>query len=158
MNRKLHDLMALLYTKIKHKSDLSKARLTKLVYLSDWKMSQKHGSTITNIEWLFNHYGPYVDDVVDLARDSVDFHVKVTRNAYGSMKEQIEFVGNIENCTSINLLEEEVIDEVVEETDPMYFNDFIEHVYATYPVKESNKYSVLNLPKLAKKEILVSNG
>lgn len=152
MNSKLHDLMALLYSKIGHKSDLSKARFTKLVYLADWKMSQKFGRTISNIEWLFNHYGPYVDDVADLARDSVDFNVVVTRNAYGSLKEQIEYVGDIDDCTLIDDTELAVIEEVVKETDRLYFNEFIEHVYKTFPVKESNRYSVLHLPKLAQKE------
>lgn len=47
MNKKLHDLMAFLYSKITHKADLSKARFTKLVYLADWKMSQRHGRTIS---------------------------------------------------------------------------------------------------------------
>ncbi|UYA18562.1 DUF4065 domain-containing protein [Shewanella algae] len=150
--------MALLYSKASYKADLSKARFTKLVYLADWKMSQRHGRTISNIEWLFNHYGPYVDDVVNLARDSSDFNVVITRNAYGSLKEQIEFVGDINNCKSIDVNEIQIIDEVIKETDPLYFNDFIGHVYSTYPVKECNRYSVLDLPKMAKKEILAGKG
>lgn len=158
MNKKLHDLMALLYSKISHKADLSKARLTKLVYLADWKMSQKHGRTISNIEWLFNHYGPYVDDIVNLARDSPDFNLIITRNTYGSIKEQIQFTGETNNCNSIDDDELKVIDEVAHETDPMYFNEFIEHVYSTYPVRESSRYSVLDLPKMAQKEVLANKA
>ena len=158
MNKKLHDLMASLYTKISHKDDLSKARFTKLVYLADWKMSQKHGRSISNIEWLFNHYGPYVDDVVNLARDSVDFNVIVTRNAYGSLKEKIQFDGEISNCNSLEDDEISVVEEVVRETDSLYFNDFIGHVYSTYPVKESSRYSVLDLPKMAQKEVLANKA
>jgi hypothetical protein len=146
--------MALLYSKISHKSDLSKARFTKLVYLSDWKMSQKYNRSISNIEWMFNHYGPYVEDVVDLARDSVDFNVIVTRNAYGSIKEQIQFTGDFADCDSLDEEEVYVVEEVVKETEPLYFNKFIEHVYETYPVRESNRYSTLDLPKLARKEAL----
>lgn len=158
MDRKLHDLMAFLYFKISHKADLSKARFTKLVYLVDWKMSQKYGRTISNIEWLFNHYGPYVEDVVDLARDSTDFNVVVTRNAYGSLKEQVQFLGDIHNCNSLDNDEIKIIEEVVQETDPLYFNDFINYVYSTYPVRESNRYSVLDLPKMAQKEVLANNN
>ncbi|MBH0092288.1 Panacea domain-containing protein [Pseudoalteromonas sp. SCQQ13] len=158
MSKKLHDLMAFLYSKITHKADLSKARFTKLVYLADWKMSQKHGRTISNIEWLFNHYGPYVDDVVNLARDSSDFNVVVTRNPYGSLKEQIEFVGDIKNYNSIDSDEVQVIEEIVRETDSLYFNDFIDHVYSTFPVKESNRYAVLDLPKMAQKEVLANKA
>jgi len=157
MNQKLHDLMASLYVKVSHKSDLSKARFTKLVYLSDWKMSQRYGRTISNIKWLFNHYGPYVDDVVKLARDSADFNLITTRNAYGSIKEKIEFTGSGLIEGGLDPQELEVIDEVVRETDPLYFNDFINLVYDTYPVRESSKYSILDLPKLAQKESL-ANG
>lgn len=156
MNQKLHDLMASLYLKISHKSDLSKARFTKLVYLSDWKMSQRYGRTISNIKWLFNHYGPYVDDVVKLARDSTDFNLITTRNAYGSVKEKIEFTGIGFTNGVLDSQELEVIDEVVRETDPLYFNDFINLVYDTYPVRESSKYSILDLPKLAQKESLAN--
>lgn len=156
MNKKLHDLMAFLYLKISYKADLSKARFTKLVYLADWKMSQRYGRTISHIEWLFNHYGPYVEDVVNLARDSADFNVVVTRNAYGSIKEQVQFIGDIYNCNSLDSDEIQVIEEVVRETDPLYFNDFINHVYSTYPVRESNRYSVLDLPKMAQKEVLAN--
>ena len=152
MNQKLHDMMAHICINISHKSDLSKARLTKIVYLADWKMSQLNGRQISNIEWLFNHYGPYVDDVVNLARDSTDFLITQTKNHYGSLKEQFVFQGNIINCSSLDMSEIQVIHDVIRETEPMYFNDFIKHVYSTYPVENSDRYSVLDLPKLSKKE------
>lgn len=144
--------MVFIYSKITHKSDLSKARFTKLVYLSDWKMSQEHGRSISNIDWVFNHYGPYVDDVINCAKNDIDFNVITTRNAYGSLKEQIEYVGPSQNQLHLDSDEMRVLEEVVRETDPMYFNDFINHVYETYPVRKSNRYSVFDLPKLAKKE------
>ncbi len=156
MNIKLHDLMALLYLKISHKADLSKARFTKLVYLVDWKMSQKYGRTISNIEWLFNHYGPYVDDIVDLARHSTDFNVVTTKNAYGSIKELVQFSGDIRSCNSLDSDETLVIEEVVKATDHLYFNEFLDLVYSTYPVRESNRYSVFDLPKMAMKEALAN--
>lgn len=152
MNKKLHDLMAFLCEKVSHKNDLSKARLTKLVYLTDWKMSQKHGRTISNIDWIFNHYGPYVDDIIDLARNNSDFTVLTTTNAYGSLKELIQFVGSIKDCASITKEEDLIISEVIRETDPMYFNKFIDHVYSTFPVKVSNRYARFDLPRLAEIE------
>jgi hypothetical protein len=115
-------------------------------------MSQLNGRQISNIEWLFNHYGPYVDDVVNLARDSTDFLITQTKNHYGSLKEQFVFQGNIINCSSLDMSEIQVIHDVIRETEPMYLNDFIKHVYSTYPVENSDRYSVLDLPKLSKKE------
>jgi len=153
-NKKLHDLMTVLYNRVGHKSDLSKARFTKLVYLVDWKMCQKHKESISNIKWVFNHYGPYVDDVVKEAVDSLDFEVVSTKNAYGSLKEWIHYSGNQSQTNTLTKNELSVIDEVVEETDSMYFNKFIDHVYSTYPVENSNRYSSLNLPILARKEAM----
>lgn len=111
-------------------------------------------SELLSLKWLLNHYGPYVDDVVKLARDSTDFNLIITRNAYGSVKERLEFVGSEFTNGVLDSKELEVIDEVVRETDPSYFNNFINLVYNTYPVKESNKYSILDLPKFAQKKRL----
>ena len=158
MNKKLHDVMAYFCTQIKHKSDLSKARLTKLVYLADWKMSQKHGSQISNIKWLFNHYGPYVDDVVGLARDNTDFHIIQTRNHYGSMKEQFDYVGDKKFIEDMDKDEIKVLDEIIDETESMYFNEFVDHVYSTYPVKSSNRYSTFDLQALAKRERMANKS
>jgi uncharacterized protein YwgA len=156
MNKKLHDMMAHFCYHISHKSDLSKARLTKLVYLADWKMSQINGRQISDIYWLFNHYGPYVDDVAKLAFNSTDFLITQTKNPYGSLKEEFIFRGDILQCQSLDANEIRIINDVIAETEPLYFNKFIQHVYATYPVENSNRYSVLNLPKLAKKEKMVN--
>jgi hypothetical protein len=48
--------------------ELSKPRLVKLIYLIDWKHAIDNGTQATNIQWYFNHYGPYVDDVIDLIK------------------------------------------------------------------------------------------
>ena len=39
-----------------HKRELSKARLTKLVYLADWFSALIFRRQITNINWIFNHF------------------------------------------------------------------------------------------------------
>ncbi len=125
MNKKLHEVMVFLFFSVKHKSNLSKARYTKLVYLADWKMCQRYGHPISNIDWMFNHYGPYVEDVAELAKDSVDFELIVTRNVYGSLKEMINFVGKAPDKFSLSYDETKTLSEVVQETDSMYFITFI---------------------------------
>ncbi|MEZ5576726.1 MAG: DUF4065 domain-containing protein [Candidatus Competibacteraceae bacterium] len=59
MNR-LQNIMAYFGIEYPHKFELSKARLTKMIYLADWFSSLADGKKLTDIEWLFNHYGPYV--------------------------------------------------------------------------------------------------
>jgi len=146
---KLQSIVAYLCLKYPYKSELSKARLTKLVYLADWFSSLVDGKPITNIEWLFNHYGPYVDDVVDSIRNTSEFSIECEPNGYGATKHLISFRGN-ENEINLSSRERAILNVVIEKTKSLYFNDFIDYVYSTYPVKSQERYSTLDLESLAK--------
>lgn len=148
MNR-LQNIVAYLCSNYPFKHELSKARLTKLVYLADWFSALLDDEQLTDIRWVFNHYGPYVDDVVDSAKGSRSFNILHQENHYGSSKHLVEFCGDHRD---INLSErdEEILDAVIEKTKSMYFNAFIDYVYSTYPVKASDRYAVLDLVSLAR--------
>lgn len=77
---KLEAVIAYLCENYPHKSELSKARLTKLVYLADWKSCIESNKQISGIEWVFNHYGPYVDDIYNAAILSPNFNVERSTN------------------------------------------------------------------------------
>jgi hypothetical protein len=51
---RLRDVVAYLCHEYPHKGELSKARLTKMVYLADWRSAIERGSQVTDIEWVFN--------------------------------------------------------------------------------------------------------
>lgn len=70
---KLQKIIAYFCIRYPYKGELSKARLTKLVYLADWFSALIDDHQLTDIDWLFNHYGPYVDDVFEVASRSPDF-------------------------------------------------------------------------------------
>jgi len=146
---KLQSIVAYLCSKYPHKSELSKARLTKLVYLADWFSALVDEKPMTNIEWLFNHYGPYVDDVVDSVRNVPDFSIECEQNGYGATKYVISFHGN-ENEINLSQRERAILSLAIEKTKSLYFNDFIDYVYSTYPVQSQERYSTLNLESLAK--------
>jgi uncharacterized protein YwgA len=146
---KLQSIVAYLCSKYPHKSELSKARLTKLVYLADWFSALVDGKPMTNIEWLFNHYGPYVEDVVDSVRNTQNFSIDCEQNGYGATKHVISFYGN-ENEINLSQRECAILDVAIEKTKDLYFNDFIDYVYSTYPIKSHERYSTLNLESLAK--------
>lgn len=147
---KLRSIMAYIATRYPHKNDLSKARLTKLIYLSDWFSSLLDGKQMTGIKWVFNHYGPYVDDISNIASLDDEFSIKPEKTIYGSDKYVISYCGK---NTDIELSEREesIINAVIDKTKSMYFNDFINYVYSTYPVSSSERYSEMNLEFLAKK-------
>jgi hypothetical protein len=146
----LRDVVAYLCEQYPHKNELSKARLTKMVYLADWKSAIERGCQITDILWVFNHYGPYVDDVVDSIRDDPAFEVVRTANVYGDQKELIRLREQVKYPTLTDE-DRKILDFVVERTAPKYWNDFIRLVYSTYPVMTQARHSALDLVGLAKR-------
>lgn len=147
--KKLQKIVAYFCLEYPHKSELTKARLTKMVYLSDWFSSLLDGEQLTNIEWVFNHYGPYVDDVVNSTRSALGFKIESTSNAYGAEKSIISYSG-AENDIDLSKREKDILNAVIDKTKSMYFNDFIDYVYSTFPIKSNERYSILDLPELAR--------
>ena len=64
----LHDVMTYLVSKYPHSDDLANARLTKMIYLADWRAAIRYGKQVTDFSWEFNHYGPYLHDVINEAK------------------------------------------------------------------------------------------
>ncbi|WP_170831359.1 Panacea domain-containing protein [Jannaschia faecimaris] len=142
---KLADVVAYIADRYPHKSELSKARVTKLVYLSDWKSVQAGKGQLTEIKWYFHNFGPYVDDVIDAARRDPRLKVVSTRNAYGDMKEELQYSGTGENGSRLTSREKEILNAVIEDTRGLYWKGFIKHVYDTPPIKKSQRYTFLTL-------------
>lgn len=147
---RLKDIVGYICSQYPYSSELSNARLTKLVYLADWMSAVANEEQITSIEWLFNHYGPYVDDVIQSVRNRSDFSIEYTENNYGSTKQIVKYVGDPDDINISNKAKR-VIDAVIDKTRSMYFNDFIDYVYSTYPVSSNERYSTLDLVRLARK-------
>jgi len=145
----LNDITAYLAERYPHKSELSKARLTKLVYLADWQSVKQSGNQLTDIRWYFHNFGPYVDDVVNAARNDPRLSVVKTRNAYGDLKEQIQYVGSGSEGRSLSEHARSCLNTVITETQNLYWNGFIKYVYDTPPVALSSRYTFLNLNNFA---------
>lgn len=131
-----------------YRDELSNSRLTKLVYLSDWFSCLLYGKQLTEIRWVFNHYGPYVDDIIDTARQDRLFVISYSQNFYGDNKLIISCDENYQPMISIK--EKNIIDFVIEKTKSMYFNEFIDYVYSTYPISSQQRYLNLDLVSLAR--------
>ena len=146
----LKDILYYLVSKYPHESHLSKARLTKMVYLADWRHSIKKGGQITDIEWVYNDHGPFVWDVINAAKENEDlFEIKNTTNYFGKRKTKVEennqvYIPNLEDG------EKEAIDHVIEETGKMNWDEFMKLVYSTYPIVSKDQNSKLDLSDLAK--------
>jgi uncharacterized protein YwgA len=152
---KLKDVIGYLCENYPYKDELSKARLTKMVYLADWKACVDDSRPMTDIMWRFNHYGPYVEDVVDAARSSNRFKVISENNMYGERKETVKLV-NPSEWLSLDREDKAVLDHVIKTTQNLTWNAFIKLVYSTYPVMVSERHTTLDLEKLARQYKKVS--
>ena len=144
---KLHDVIVRICTSYRYKDELSRARVTKLVYLSDWVSSLHYGGPITNTQWVFNHYGPYVGDVPATVASSPVLMESPETNAFGSPKRVITAVPGAVDGLSDS--ERAVVDAVLGHTESMTFTKFIDYVYDSYPIRASKRYDTLDLGAFA---------
>lgn len=146
----LEDVVAYILAKYPHKDELSNARVTKMVYLADWKSAIERGKTITDIRWFFDNHGPFVWSVKDTVVQHPElFTINSTRNMYGTKKDLLELVDD-EYEPVLTKDERRFLDHVIEQTKPLVWADFIKLIYATYPVASSERYTYLDLLKKAK--------
>ena len=151
----IKNILHYLLNEYPYPEDLTKTRITKLVYLVDWKSALSRGKQVSDIEWYFDHYGPYVSDVLDVADDDSTVKIRKTTSAYGGVKYVVEPKNN-NTLLPYDLDEEEkkLVDDVIEDTKNLTWNKFIDFVYATYPVRKKDKYNSLNLVELAKESTM----
>lgn len=130
--------------------EMSNARLTKIVYLSDWRASLRRNQTITKIDWYYDNFGPFVEDIEKAARSNLKrFEIDYKSNMYGQPKKVFRLR---KNNSTVDLTDEEKndIDFVISKTKPLYWREFIKLVYSTFPIASSDKYSNLDLLAKAK--------
>lgn len=132
------------------RSELSNARITKMIYLSDWKNCLENDRQISDIEWYFDNHGPYVHDIIDtvLKNDRI-FSVKQTENYYGGIKRLISVIDR-NYAVSISKREANSVRSVIDVTKKLYWANFIKLVYSTFPVSSSIRYSRLDLVSKAR--------
>lgn len=148
----LRDVMAWIIKNYPHQGELSNARLTKMVYLSDWHHTVYSNARMTEIDWFFDNHGPFVWDVKNKAAEEREwFRIVETKNMYGSRKTLIELRDRDVAEIEISESEKDSISKMIERTKGLYWDDFITFVYSTFPVLVSEKYSQLDLEALAEK-------
>ncbi len=144
MNHTLNDLIKYFCSMYPHSQELSKARLTKMIYLADWENFKLSNNQLSDIKWYFDNFGPYVTDVVDTAYNDPDVRLVSTRTIYGTEKTLIEYKGATPTLDeSVKI----ILDQVIESTKTLSWKNFIEYVYATPPIKESTRYNYLDFSK-----------
>lgn len=145
MKTVISNIIKYLLKEYPHKSEFSASRLTKMIYLMDWKSSIDFGRQITNAEWHFDHYGPYVDDFIKLAKEDKDISVENTSNYYGGKKQLLKLSNKFEESFELTKEQKDIADFVINATKSKNYEDFIQLVYSTYPVISNDRYCDLDL-------------
>ncbi len=150
MEKIISNLIKYILVNYPHKSELSASRLTKMLYLADWKSSIEKDSQMTNVVWHFHHYGPYVNDFLKIAIEDPDINVVNTATIFGGKKQQIELKKDFRNDIKISGENKIILDFVIDATKDKNYEDFIQLVYSTYPVVSSSRYSNFDLVTMAR--------
>lgn len=154
VNEKLRNIIRYILLKYPYPFDLNKTRLTKLVYLIDWEMAQRQKNVSSGINWYFDNYGPYVQDVM---REAVsDEHIKINEGLsnYGGPKYTFQIDDlNLNDIDFLDKQEVEIIDDVIESTKDLSFNNFINYIYNTPPIIQTPQYEALDLIKIASESV-----
>jgi len=145
----LRDIVAYVGGNYPYKDELSNARVTKMIYLADWRSVITRGEQLTDLEWEFSHYGPYVKDVKQVAETDTAFEVITTKNLYGGQKDLIQVADDVD-YPSLTDDEKELLDYVISSSASKNWDDFIKLVYSTYPIVTQDRFSKLDLVKLAR--------
>lgn len=146
----LKDIIAYLLLDYPDPDALANARVTKMVYLADWKSALDHGRQMSSIAWFFDNFGPYVTDVRRCADQNPElFQVKSKRTSLGGEKNVFILIDR-DYQPNLSTQEKEILDHVRKQTEDLSFDKFVKLVYSTYPVVVSDRFDDLNLVEMAK--------
>ena len=126
---------------------ISNARLTKMVYLADWKCALHYPKQMTEIEWYFDTYGPFVWDIEEMAKKNPDtFEIKVLPNPMNDTGiTRTIALSKMEVLPKVSRPAEGILDHVLAKTAGLSWSEFIKLVYSTYPVAKSEQFKILDL-------------
>ena len=129
----------------------SLSRATKLIYLVDWRHVLEFDRQATRILWYFDHFGPYVDLTDNLNKL---FDISYETKGEGSYKRTRRTLSlpspPKSDPRNLDSSVRKICEEVVEKTKSMGYLQFMRYIYQTVPVRVSEKYSTMELEKIAK--------
>ncbi len=126
-----------------HASEPSSARLTKIMYLADWRSVLTRGRQLTELRWRFDNHGRLVRDVMGTAAQHPE--LVAVEDALKSFRTLKRLVVLTDRAYVPLLADDErgVLDYVVALTAPFSYDRFIHLVYSTYPIVKSERYTQL---------------
>ena len=136
------------YEKGKRRSHFSVSRATKMVFLVDWfysRFNEDNWRQATAIEWYYHQYGPYVN-LTQVVKEKFKIASDLQRNLF-SLRRDIETDGFV----NLNENIKRMCKQVISKTQSLSYLGFINYVYRTPAVKLSEKFTIIQIPVIAKR-------
>jgi hypothetical protein len=148
----LRDVIAYVCTRHCDGLSLSISRLTKILYLADWRCCITRGRQVTPIEWKMNDTGPFSQQINFLLRSDKDFEVTTSQSILKGRSERVVLVSDF-GWKSISKDDRDVLEFVLKTSREKYLGEFQRLINSTYPVlhvrNESDAMEALDLLGLA---------
>lgn len=139
-----------------YKDNISLARLIKLVYLADWIMAINKQITISTIKWFFKTDGPFSDDILaEIEKNKNIFEILEFKSQAGMNYKTILLKDKKIQENLLVDFEKKCVLAVLSKTKDLYWDNFIETIYKTYPIQTSNKEEILDLIIKAKEYLIL---
>jgi hypothetical protein len=139
----LKHVMIYIVNSYKHSKGISVSRLSKTVYLTDWLAALKLDRQLTNITWDIRFSGPFAREIESILTGDGDFQIQGGKN-------YVTAIPYDDMPVELTPSELRVLDKVLRDTVQLNWNDFLNYVYDTYPVKIQRRTNIIDLVDVAK--------
>lgn len=141
----LTDIIAYIVINYPRKNDLSKAKLTKIIYLLDWKSALVTNQQITELEWTYDYFGPYNSNIKSIIESRTDLFWVHECSFDFSQTMKIVHMKNEEYSPSLSENVTQVLDNMISIACEMTWNQLNQLVDSTFPIMTSERFSKLDL-------------
>jgi hypothetical protein len=120
-------------------AEISTIRLVKMLYLIDLEYYIRHDATLTGIEWVYYHFGPYFFAVGDILRSaSIDLDAReiTTRSGKGYTYRSLE---SQDISKDVDFATEQQINHILQNWALEDTDSLLKFVYSTPPIKAGQR-------------------
>ena len=131
--------------------DFVLSRATKMIYLVDWKYALKYGRQATKVWWYFDQFGPYVNLISSFTK-RFDLEKEYRGKYRPRLRRWLVLNPDTSQDVGTPLSNEvrNVCKDVIEDVGSLSYIDFIRYIYRTLPVRYCDKFTYMNIVKVAK--------
>lgn len=140
----LREALAYLASHFPKETELSRSRLTRMLYLADWRSAILRGQPLTKAVWNYSQYGPFAIEAETILRHDPNFTTSIDFSLDNGEVDTVALRQPV-SYTSLTVDDRSLLDFVVEVTASLPWNDFNRLVYSTYPLITQEKYQNLDL-------------